>query len=439
MREKEKKPVRYKEGLWLTKDNRLIRMRGNMTALSYKITNYVLWKSIQEGKIANIQVSKSEIRDILQYKNKNLSKALDEESQKIIHTNIEIRSSNDEGEEEWEKIVLIPYMKYANGVLTSDINPKIVPYIVGLTGNFTMNNLLDANSWSYAAIRLSEVCNSWAYKGYAYYSVEEWRAMLGATSPSYDSMAQFRRRFLNPALEEINQNTNMHVKSVEVKQGRKVTHIKMVIGRKELPPSASARDTNKKSISLRSDANQPQNTEAPLTDEQKDVVNRMVTKYGYAEFKAVEAVLSYGVPYCQQQMETVRKALAAGKQIRNIGGYLNDALEKGYAQINESLAIAKKKEEEEVQEKILWDKQAKEFFYGDGEDAKAVQHEGLESIGEIIEDASPEDEYKTWLKKKNAVRHDLIEQMKANPEKVSLEVIKQALAKYDEMYPCPLP
>lgn len=431
---KKKKPARYKEGLWLTKDNRLIRMHGNMTALSYKITNYVLWKSIQEGKIANIQVNKSEITDILQYKNKNISKALDEESDKIIHTTIEMRTNNAEGEDEWEKIILIPYMKYADGVLSADINPKIVPYISGLTGNFTTNNLLDANPWSYAATRLSEVCNSWANVGYAYYTVEEWRALLGATSPSYNAMSQFRRRFLNPAIKEVNSSTNMHVESIEIKQGRKVTHIKMMITRKEIPSPVPLEKSLRGRLAS-SNSNNSQKTEnVSLTDVQKDVVARMVNKYGYVESKAIGAVLKYGIPYCQQQMEVVRKAIQAGKEIRNIGGYLNDALEKGYAQINESLAIAKKNEEEERKDNALWDRQAKEFF---GDNGNTLRQSDLESVGEIIEKDTQESEYNEWVKKKNSFRSELIKQMTTHPETFNLEMLKKALDQFDELYPCP--
>ena len=36
------KPARYKKGLMLTKDNKLVRIHGNMTPMSYKLTNYIL-------------------------------------------------------------------------------------------------------------------------------------------------------------------------------------------------------------------------------------------------------------------------------------------------------------------------------------------------------------------------------------------------------------
>jgi len=438
-KDNKKKPARYKDGLWLTKDNRLIRMHGNMTALSYKITNYVLWKSIQEGKIANIRVSKEEITEVLKYKNKNLSQALDEESDKIIHTTIEMRTNNDTGEEEWEKIILIPYMKYANGVLSSDINPQIVPYISGLTGNFTTNNLLEANSISYGATRLREVCSSWANAGYAYYSVDEWRALLGATSPSYDVMSQFRRRILNPAVKEVNENTNLQVESVEIKQGRKVTHIKMMIKQTEAPLPVLKKTFQENGPSRTASTPKKMSQETTLTDIQQDVVARMVNKYGYVEAKAIEAVLRYGVPYCQQQMEVVRKALQAGKEIRNVGGYLNDALEKGYAQINESLAIAKKAEEEERKDKALWNRQAGEFFQGDDDNADLQRRGEFASASEIFrKDPAEEIAYTEWKKKKNAFRCEMIKQMTANPASFSMEVLKQAMAKFDEEYPCPV-
>lgn len=80
---KEKKIARYKAGLWLTKDNKLIRMHGNMTSLSYKLTNYFLWLSVKEGRLDNLQITTTEIKNILEYKKTGLTALLHEESDKI--------------------------------------------------------------------------------------------------------------------------------------------------------------------------------------------------------------------------------------------------------------------------------------------------------------------------------------------------------------------
>ena len=463
----EKDPVRYKTGLWLTKDNNLIRMHGNMTPLSYKLTNYFLLKAIKEERLDNLQVTASEMIKVLGIKDNNLKKVVDAESDKIMKTIIEIKSANSFGD--WEKITLIPHMKYEKGVATAKINPDLLPYINGLTGNFTRTDYEKLNSCSsYPAMRLAEVCNSWANTGIAYYAVEEWRALLGATGHSYDVMSQFRRRVLNPAVKEVNERMGFLVTPVERKSGRKSTHIKMLIELKEknsfeekeeIPKVVADNLVNNFAIAY----DEPVVVEAPkkkrgrpkkkaivkptldvsdLSTIQLDVVRRMVENFGYAEDKAIEAVRLNGVVYCQQQMEVVRKAIKSaelsGREIRSKAGYLNDALKLGYAQINESIARAKAAEDEESKDRSLWDKQAKAFFHGKDSNEGIADEEANVSPIDIEQFGCDKDndEYKEWEAKKKSFRMMLIDAMRES-DNIDFGKLHQALEAFDKRYPCP--
>ena len=108
-----KKIARLKQGLLLTKDNNLIRMKANMTSVSYKLTNYIMLKALKEGRIDNIQITTSEIRNVLNIVTTALSKRLKEEASKIMSATIEIKPKDKESDK-WEKMVLIPYMSYEN-------------------------------------------------------------------------------------------------------------------------------------------------------------------------------------------------------------------------------------------------------------------------------------------------------------------------------------
>ena len=58
---RQRMPARYKKGLVLTKDNKLVRLHGNMTPTSYKIVNYFLWKAVKEGRLENLEVNVTEL------------------------------------------------------------------------------------------------------------------------------------------------------------------------------------------------------------------------------------------------------------------------------------------------------------------------------------------------------------------------------------------
>ncbi len=463
----EKDPVRYKTGLWLTKDNNLIRMHGNMTPLSYKLTNYFLLKAIKEGRLDNLQITASEMVNVLGIKDNNLMKVVDAESNKIMKTIIEVKKTDTSAE--WEKITLIPHMKYEKGVATAKINPDLVPYINGLTGNFTRTDYEKLNSCSsYPAMRLAEVCNSWANTGFAYYTVEEWRALLGATGHSYDVMSQFRRRVLNPAVKEVNEHMGFLVTPLEVKSGRKTTHIKMFIEvkektnleeKEEVPgivtynpianstpaydePIVVAAPKKKRGRPKKNAIVKPKVDVSELTSLQLDVVNRMVEHFGYAEDKAIEAVKLHGIIYCQQQMEIVRNAIRSaelsGREIRSKAGYLNEALKSGYAQINESIARAKAAEAEESKDKALWDKQAKEFFSGKDNDGSIAAEEVYVESMDIVQSEKDKvtDAYTAWEEKKKDFRLRLFEEMNESGN-IDFGQLHQALLEFDKKYPCP--
>ena len=455
-----KKPTRYKTGLWLTKDNNLIRMHGNMTPLSYKLTNYFLLKAMKEGRLDNLQMNASEMVNVLGIKDNNLKKVVDAESNKIMKTIIEVKKADSSAG--WEKMTLIPYMKYENGVAIAKINPELFPYISGLTGNFTRTDCEKLNSCSsFAAMRLAEVCNSWANTGFAYYTVEEWRALLGATGHSYNVMSQLRRRVLNPAVKEVNEHMGFFVTLMEVKSGRKTTHIKMLIELKdknsfeekeEIPKVVANNLVNNSALAY----DEPVVIEAPkkkrgrpkkktivkqtvdvsdLSTIQLDVVRRMVENFGYAEDKAIEAVKLHGIIYCQQQMEIVRKAIRSaelgGREIRSKAGYLNEALRSGYAQINESIARARAAEVEESKDKALWDKQAKEFFSGKDNDVSIAAEEVYVESKDKVTDA-----YMAWVEKKKDFRLRLFEEMNESGN-IDFGQLHQALLEFDKKYPCP--
>ena len=58
-------PARYKKGLMLTKDNRLVRLHGNMTPTSYKLINYILWMAVREGHLDNLTANATEVVKLL--------------------------------------------------------------------------------------------------------------------------------------------------------------------------------------------------------------------------------------------------------------------------------------------------------------------------------------------------------------------------------------
>lgn len=408
-------PARYKTGLWLTKHNKLVKIHANMTPISYKLTNYFLWMALKEGRLDNLEIHAAEIARVLDIRNTAYNQVLKVECKKAMQTLVEIQSQEKPGN--WIMMSLIPLMEYKDGVLSAKINPELEPYITGLTGNFTRLDYVQINKCSsYPAMRLAEVCFSWRRTGVAYYTVSEWRKLLGAVGKAYDAMSQFKNKVIIPAIDNVNKNTELLVEAEYIKSGRKVTHIKIHISsqkKENEPEPLELMDED-----MQPDSNEPE-AEKSLTGAQWECVGRMMRNYNLSEEKAVAAMKKHGLVYCQANMEYVRKANAAGNA-KNPGGYLLKALEEDYAGQLQAMEEAKRREIEDREDKTQWDKDAKAFFNGMGEPEKKA-----------------ETPLELWERKRNIFRTELIKAFLKNDTSDFLKEMAQAMEKFEKKYPRP--
>ncbi|MBZ9626416.1 replication initiation protein [Clostridium sp. FP2] len=112
------------------------------------------------------------------------------------------------------------------GTVTLKFAPDLKPYLLQLKELYTsyrLENILSLKS-KYS-IRLYEILKSFQYKKQANINLEELKTMVGASANYFSSYADFKRRVLNKAQEEINEKTDITFKYSDQKVGRKVTSI----------------------------------------------------------------------------------------------------------------------------------------------------------------------------------------------------------------------
>ena len=347
---------REKSGLWLTKDNKLVSMHANMTATTYKLTNYFLWRAQQENKLEGLSVDCRTIIKDCNIKATNFSEVLLSECKKVALTQISVMDDNGN----WKVRQVIPNMTYEDGILTADINPKVAPYIYGLKQNFTKGNMLQTNKCdTYAAIRLYETCNSWARTGYAYYSIEEWRSLLGGDKEIYERFSNFNQKIIKPAVKIVNENTDLDITPEYIKTGRKTTHMKIHVTKKSYLPEGKASEAELNDIVVESNITSSPTVEQAVTFtlEERDVIRKMTKEYRQTKKNAESYIRNYGVEYCKEQMEYVRQENLK-QEIKRIGGYFRKAIEGDYAGSKQVQLEAAKAEEAEHKEIATWNKDA---------------------------------------------------------------------------------
>lgn len=376
------KPARYKKGLMLTKDNKLVRIHGNMTPMSYKLTNYILWMAVKEGRLDQLKASGMDVIKFLHINDNKLGKSLKAECKKAAGTVVEIQSK-EHPDDDWTVMNLVPTIEYRNGVLTAEVNPRLAPYINDLRGNFTQLELESLSKCgTYPAMRLYEVCSSWKRAKKVCYSTDEWRGLLGASGKSYQVFSQFKRRAWDPAIQTVNECTDLELTPEYIREGKKtvkiLVHIQEVLHAEEGSPLLPASEDSIQDL---------------------DLVKRMVS-CGFTQKMAKGYIEACGADYCEAQL---RLTLAAQKegQVKNPAGYLRRALDGDYAGEREAIEAIKAAEELARQENARRDREAWELFHGsqNQEQASSFDDDARQAGEKCLALGIDERQIMAWLEK----------------------------------------
>jgi len=120
--------------------------------------------------------------------------------------------------------------KEGEGVIELSFSPYLKPYLLQLKNQFTsykLSNILSLGSGY--SIRLYELMKKWQHLGMWECPVEELKPKLGAVAKSHSAYGNFKSKALLPAIEEVNEKTDLHISFEELKIGRKIDRIKFSI------------------------------------------------------------------------------------------------------------------------------------------------------------------------------------------------------------------
>jgi plasmid replication initiation protein len=111
-------------------------------------------------------------------------------------------------------------------------DPKLKPYLLKLQGHFAMSDIRQIFQLSSEyAKRIYTIFKQWEKVGNYTIEVSEWQKILEVPK-SLLVYADFKRKVLEVAKDQINKNTDLSVDYKEIKTGRKITHLEWAIKKK---------------------------------------------------------------------------------------------------------------------------------------------------------------------------------------------------------------
>jgi plasmid replication initiation protein len=119
-----------------------------------------------------------------------------------------------------------------DGIVRLRFNHDILPYLSELNRCFTSYNLKNIVRMSSTyGVRIYELLVQWGEHGERDLSISWLREALQLEG-KYKEIGDFKRRVLDPAIKDLNKNSDLWVKVTQRKTGKKVTHLKFEFGLK---------------------------------------------------------------------------------------------------------------------------------------------------------------------------------------------------------------
>lgn len=140
----------------------------------------------------------------------------------------------------WKMFAIISFAQYKSkeGKLILEIHKEAEPYLLKLQEMFTvyrLGNVLDLKS-KYS-IRLYQQSKRCLFKGGEIIELKEFRKILRLDKKTYDRFDCITSKVLKPAIEEINNKTDIDISYETIKEGRKVCALKFNVKNKKTPPT----------------------------------------------------------------------------------------------------------------------------------------------------------------------------------------------------------
>lgn len=272
----------------------------NVVKQSYELNNarYSLTAVETDIIMRMIAEVKNEDEDFKPYRfkvselEKKMGKQLDRRSLKKIA--LELRRKNltiDKGKEGFLITGWVSSFEYIakSGEMELCFDPKLKPYLLQLQSHFAMADIRQIFQLSSEyAKRIYTIFKQWEKLGKYTVEVVEWQKIFEV--PKTQLMyGEFKRKVIDVAVKQINENTELEVSYKEIKTGRKITHlewtIKKCIGQQMTIGDFSKDEIDTREINFLNHIDQKLKSFKGMPKKEQEKAIRKLCEYHLGEFR----------------------------------------------------------------------------------------------------------------------------------------------------------
>lgn len=363
----------------IKKDNRIIEAKYKLSIYEQRLILAVLGMiKTEDTELEYYKINIKEIAELHGLQNsKDLYAQIHNAGEQLLVKPLDISTG--------KRTIKVTWLNYINykegeGAIIVDFHKSLKPYLLQLKANFTQYQLAAVvNFKNTYSIRFYEFLKMRQNQGkggqfFIRYPIDSLKEILGVAPNEYSQTKDLRVRVIEPALKEIDSQTDLAIVDVQyVKQGRSISEIVVY-----------AEPKKQRAIPIPKQPETVENENHPVID--------MLVELGFSFETAKAYKIKYGIKKIERNIAYTIAKKQAG-EVKNTPAYLSSAIEEDWGNAWESEKVKeadrkkkmlldeaqKEKEQKEREEKSKADsKRAWEEFQSLPEDEKAI------IIGQIL-------------------------------------------------------
>jgi plasmid replication initiation protein len=329
----------------LKKHTAAIHSMTTLSLLQRKISNALLFYAYHELKEKEEhQITIKELCRIIGYQGNNHA-AIKDALRGLISTIIEWNVINEDcGREDWTASTIIASVHIEGPTCYYAYSPRMKELLYSPLVYGKINLIVQSRFRSNYGLALYENCVR--YKNLPstkWFDYETFRLLMGVPKDKYGLFRDFKRRVLDKSVEEVNAYSDLVVEAEIQKENRKASKIRFKL-----------KERGKRGRIGKNASDQGLH----LTAEQKELIEKMKSHYGFTRHQAIDLINEFGQPLVEEKMALIEQTKSYKKgEIQSMAAYFLSALRGDFQPVVNSHQANRDREHIKQQQQLMHQKQ----------------------------------------------------------------------------------